>query len=139
MSVADAPATMMAGEEFDGTAIRRILQEIAEGVRAQPPSPHPVKDVVLPLAVVITLLANALMIGIAWGRFSQRMENYEGAAQKLESRVTGGESAIRSIQDRMHDAERDIKEDERRFGLLDDYTRGRIDRLPYKSPPPARW
>lgn len=104
-----------------------------------PPVQHPVKDVVLPLAVVIGLLVNALMIGVAWGRFSQRMDTYEGIQATLEQRVTKAEEAALNLRDRMRDAERDIKEDQRRFLMLDDYTRGRVDRLPYKAPPPARW
>lgn len=100
---------------------------------------HPVKDIVIPLAVVITLLANALLVGIAWGRITARVEQVEGAVAGEHNRNGDQDRALLELRDRMHDAERDIKEDERRFGLLDDYTRGRIDRLPYKAPSPARW
>jgi len=137
MAVADA--ALMGAEELDATSVRRLLEEIAVAVKAPPPPPHPVKDIVIPLAVVITLLANALLIGVAWGRFSQRMDTYEAAQQKQDARITQAEGAALALRDRMHDAERDIKEWERRFALFDDYTRGRIDRLPYHSPPPARW
>jgi hypothetical protein len=140
---ADPPVPMsMEGErerDLDGTGSFRQGRWEDRHPPPPPPSPHPVKDIVLPLAVVITLLANALMIGVAWGRFSQRMENYEGVQTGLAQRITDAEKAALVMRDRMHDAERDIKEDQRRFYLLDDYTRGRVDRLPYKSPPPARW
>lgn len=106
-----------------------------------PPSqaPHPVKDIVLPLAVVIGLIANALMIGVAWGRFSQRMDTYEKIQADLSGRVTKQEEKELALRDRVRDLERDVKDQDRRFWLFDDYTRGRIDRLPYKSPPPSRW
>jgi hypothetical protein len=138
MTVASINPVEMASEGLDSTVIRR-LDEIAERVKQAPPPSNPVKDIVIPLTVVIALLGNALMIGIAWGRFSQRMDGYDAAQQKLEARVTAGAEAGQDLRDRMRDAERDIKDAERRFLLLDDYTRGRIDRLPYKSPPPQRW
>lgn len=104
-----------------------------------PPTDHPVKDIVIPLAVVITLLLNALLVGIAWGRITARVEQVENGVVVEHQKNSDQDRALADLRDRMHDAERDIKEDEKRFGLLDDYTRGRIDRLPYKSPPPARW
>lgn len=104
-----------------------------------PQTEHPVKDIVIPLAVVITLIANALLVGIAWGRITARVEQVEGAVATEHQKNVDQDRAILDLRDRAHDSERDIKEDEKRFGLLDDYTRGRIDRLPYKSPPPARW
>lgn len=136
MAVAEAPL-QMAGEDLDSTMIRR-LEEILGAVKVGPPS-HPVKDIVLPLAVVITLCGNALLVGIAWGRFSQRMDTYEGVQTRQESRLTDQERENRTQGDRLRDLERDIKDGDRRFLLLDDYTRGRIDRLPYRPPPPARW
>lgn|GEM_PF-5589316 len=104
-----------------------------------PTTDHPVKDIVIPLAVVLTLIANALLVGIAWGKITSQVEQIKGGVISIEQKNTERDRAVTDLRDRMHDAERDIKEDERRFGLLDDYTRGRIDRLPYKSPPPARW
>lgn len=105
--------------------------------------PHPVKDIVLPLAVVIGLVVNALVIGIAWGKFSYRIEINERAIAAHEESSKQENShqnqSIQSLRDRVHDLERDTTEHERRFLMLDDYTRGRIDRLPYKPPPPARW
>ena len=103
------------------------------------PTEHPVKDIVIPLAVVLTLIANALLVGIAWGRITARVEQTENGIAIEHGKNSDQDRSIMDLRDRMHDVERDIKEDDRRFGLLDDYTRGRIDRLPYKSPPPARW
>lgn len=100
---------------------------------------HPVKDIVLPLAVVIGLVANALLIGIAWGRITARVEQVEATVTTALAKNLEQDRSITDFRDRMHDLERDVKEDERRFQLLDDYTRGRIDRLPYKAPSPARW
>lgn len=104
-----------------------------------PPTEHPVKDIVIPLAVVLTLIANALLIGIAWGRITARVEQVEGGVSVEHQKNIDQDRGITDLRDRMHDAERDIKETDRHYGLLDDYTRGRIDRLPYKAPPPSRW
>lgn len=137
-----APIAAMEGDErqrdLEGTGNFRRRWEDAPPA---PPTPaqHPVKDIVLPLAVVIGLIANALMIGIAWGRFSQRMDTYEGVQASQDQRITKTEEEVLRLRDRLRDAERDIDDGERRFLLLDDYTRGRVDRLPYKAPPPARW
>lgn len=104
-----------------------------------PPTEHPVKDIVIPLAVVIALLSNALLIGIAWGRITSRVEQVESGIAVEHAKNSDQDRSIGDLRDRMHDAERDLKEDEKRFQVFDDYTRGRIDRLPYKPPPPARW
>jgi len=137
---ADPPVPIaMEDRRLEETGSFRHRRWDDEGPAPPPPPQHPVKDIVLPLAVVIGLLANALMIGIAWGRFSQRMDTYEGVQSTLVQRLTKAEEAALALRDRMRDAERDIDENERRFLLLDDYTRGRVDRLPYKAPPPARW
>jgi hypothetical protein len=100
---------------------------------------HPVKDIVIPLAVVIMLCANALLIGIAWGRITARVEQVATDVTTEHQKNDAQDRSILDLRDRMHDAERDLKENDRRFNLFDDYTRGRIDRLPYKAPPPARW
>lgn len=100
---------------------------------------HPVKDIVIPLAVVIALLSNALLIGIAWGRITARVEQVENGVAVKHAKNQDQDHSILDLRDRMHDVERDAKEDQKRFQLFDDYTRGRIDRLPYKPPPPARW
>lgn len=104
-----------------------------------PPTEHPVKDIVIPLAVVLGLLTNALLVGVAWGRITARVEQVESTVGAERQKNLDQDHGIADLRDRMHDAERDIKETDRRFGLLDDYTRGRIDRLPYKAPSPARW
>jgi len=100
---------------------------------------HPVKDIVIPLAVVLTLIANALLVGIAWGRITSRVEQVEGGVATEHQKNIDQDRDIINLRDRMHDTERDRKQDDDRFRLFDDYTRGRIDRLPYKAPPPARW
>jgi hypothetical protein len=104
-----------------------------------PPTDHPVKDIVIPLAVVIALLSNALLIGIAWGRITARVEQVENGVAVEHAKNGDQDRALSDLKDRMHDVERDVKETDQRFRLFDDYTRGRIDRLPYKAPPPARW
>lgn len=63
---------------------------------------HPVRDVVLPLAVVIGLLGNALGFGIAWGKITSRVEVVERA--QADERETNAEQSrrIEAIRDQMH-------------------------------------
>lgn len=99
-------------------------------------NPGVVREVVLPLAVVMTLIGNALFVGVAWGKFSFRMDVTERSIATEQQRNTEQDRAIQALKDRAHDLERDRKEDIRNFLMLDNYTRGRIDHLPYKTPPP---
>jgi hypothetical protein len=104
-----------------------------------PLSEHPVKEIVLPLAVVMGLVGNALFIGISWGRVTQRLDIMDQKQDAQSSVIDSHSKSIQDVKDRVHDLERDMKENERRFMLLDDYTRGRIDKYPYKAPGPSRW
>lgn len=98
---------------------------------------HPVKDIVLPLVVVLALVANALMVGISWGRFSQRLDTIDLLMGQQDRRVESLEKGAQDLRDRVHDVEREAIEDRKGFQGLENYTRGRIDRLPW-HPPPAR-
>ena len=101
-------------------------------------APHPVKDIVLPLAVVVALITNALMVGIAWGRLGQRLDTLDTGQREHREAIQALQRQNQETRDRLRDLERDAIEDRKDFDFLEDYTRGRIDRLPYKAPPAAR-
>lgn len=101
-------------------------------------TPHPVKDIVLPLAVVVALITNALMIGVAWGRLGQRLDTLDSGQREQREALKDLGETDQAIKDRLRDLERDASEDRKDFQLLEDYTRGRIDRLPYHAPPARR-
>jgi hypothetical protein len=101
-------------------------------------SEHPVREIVLPLVVVLGLIGNALIIGVAWGRFSQRMDTYESGQVEVKEKNRQQDEKIESQRDRLRDLERDAIEDRKTFNLFEDYARGRIDRLPYHPPPSRR-
>lgn len=100
---------------------------------------HPVREIVLPFTLVITIMGNVLFVGFTWGKWDLRMEITERNIAEEKQNNRSQDAKIQEIKDKIHDLSRDVTEDRRRFILLDDYTRGRIDDLPYKPPPPARW
>lgn len=99
---------------------------------------HPVKDIVLPLAVVIGLVGNALYVGSWGGRTGQRLDSIDQRLSEHSKELEKTSEVLSSIKERLRDLERDRDEDRRNFLLLEDYTRGRIDRLPYRAPPARR-
>lgn len=103
-----------------------------------PEGQNPMKDIVLPLAVVIGLVGNALFVGIAWGRLTMRQEAAETRLGSAEGRLNGLADKHDALRDKVRDLERDAEEDRKDFRLLEDYTRGRIDRLPYNAPSSRR-
>jgi hypothetical protein len=99
---------------------------------------HPVKDIVLPLAVVLTLVGNALYVGSWGGRTGQRLDSIDQRLAEHGLALERAADQLATIKDRLRDLERDRAEDRKDFLVLEDYTRGRIDRLPYRVPPTAR-
>lgn len=100
--------------------------------------PSPMKDVVLPLAVVLGLVGNALFVGIAWGKLTQRQDTQETRSLAQEKRLDSLSEQYQVLRDKVRDLDRDASEHREDFKLLEDYTRGRIDRLPYHAPPSTR-
>jgi hypothetical protein len=98
---------------------------------------HPVRDIVLPLLTLIAFSASAIGWGVTWGKVSTRVDITEKLYTEVHDKNTAQDLTLQSLKDRTHDLERDLKEDRQRFMLFDDYTRGRIQDLPYRSPPPA--
>lgn len=100
---------------------------------------HPVRDIVLPLITILAFGASAIGWGVTWGKVSTRVDITEKLYLEVRDENDAQNRDIQSLKDRTHDLERDAKEDRQRFMLLDDYTRGRIQDMPYKPPPPAFW
>jgi hypothetical protein len=96
------------------------------------------REVVLPLAVVIGLIVNALLVGTAWGRLGQRLDTNDAVDASQTSRIEKSEERLQTLRDTVRDLSRDAQEDRKNFLQLEDYSRGRIDRLPYHSPPTRR-
>lgn len=100
---------------------------------------HPIKEIVMPLLTILLFVANAIGWGVTWGKVTTRVDVTEKLYIEANNKNLSQDLAIQSLKDRTHDLERDAKEDRKRFLLFDDYTRGRIQDLPYKPPPPAFW
>lgn len=111
------------------------MADVNNGQQNSKPSlTHPVRDIVLPLATVMVLVGNTLMIGIAWGRITQKQETYEFYQSETRQQMREALQLMEKIEDRVHDLERDAVQDRKDFSLLENYTRGRIDHLPYRTP-----
>jgi hypothetical protein len=124
MAVADA--ALMGAEELDATSVRRILEDIAVAVKAPPPPPHPVKDIVLPLAVVIGLIGNAWWGGVGWGKVSTQLESIINTLATTVAAVSTHDKEITELQARVASQEKELR-------LFKMYTKGRIARLPYRA------
>lgn len=97
---------------------------------------HPVREIVLPLAVAVGLIVNALMVGISWGRMGQRMDTIDQSQARQAETLKNVNESLQNLRDRVHDLERDAKDDRKDFDALDLFTRGRIERLPWHMPGP---
>lgn len=129
----------MEGERVDMDGTGNFRQRRWDDERPPPPpQPHPVKDIVLPLAVVIALIANALFVGVAWGRFTERQAINEALDSVQSASLKEHDKQLLDLRDAVRDLARDRAEDRKEFILLEDYTRGRIDRLPYHPAPSPR-
>jgi hypothetical protein len=94
---------------------------------------HPVREIVLPLAVVLGLVGNAWWAGVGWGRVSNQLDLVLASQKSVEMRTANLESRMADFEiwKRMHDAAQ-LKRDEE-FRLFRMYTKGRIARLPYRA------
>ena len=94
---------------------------------------HPVREIVLPLAVVIGLIANAFWSGVGWGQVSSKLTTLIDSVATMSKRTDNVEHDLAELKiwkatQAKEDAERD-----KAFGLLKMYTKGRIARLPYHA------
>lgn len=116
--------------DLDGTAShrRRGLPRLPRPTAPalSPSAPHPVKDIVLPLAVVIGLIGNAWWGGVGWGKVSTQLETIIATLSSTVSTVSGQGRDIVELQARMLAQEKEMR-------LFKMYTKGRIARLPYRA------
>jgi hypothetical protein len=116
--------------DLDGTASRRWRSPAPPPAEPppQPPAPaaHPVKDIVLPLAVVIGLIGNAWWGGVGWGKVSTQLETILSTLNNTVLVVNGHGREIIELQARMTAQEKEMR-------LFKMYTKGRIARLPYRA------
>lgn len=127
MSVdATSPPAKMSSEELDETASRLLRRWNDSHSVSAPPPPHPVKDIVLPLAVVIGLIGNAWYGGVNWGRVSTQLETLISTLTQTVGVVSAHSREITDLQTRMKAQEDNLR-------LFKMYTKGRIARLPYRA------
>ena len=94
---------------------------------------HPVKDIVLPLAVVIGLIGNAWWGGVGWGRVSNQLTTLIDQIASMNKRTERVETDVADLKAWRVAMDKDNAERERQFKLFRMYTKGRIARLPYHS------
>jgi hypothetical protein len=116
-------------DDLDNTASRRRrgLPRLPRSVAPEPPpTPHPVKDIVLPLAVVIGLIGNAWWGGVGWGKVSTQLETILATLNSTVTTVNGQGRDIIELQAKVAAQEKELR-------LFKMYTKGRIARLPYRA------
>jgi hypothetical protein len=94
---------------------------------------HPVKDIVLPLGIVIGLVLNAWYGGNGWGRVSKQLETIDSKMGKMDQRADHLESDVLNLQKWQIETNKDNTARDVEFRLFRAYTKGRIARLPYHA------
>jgi hypothetical protein len=96
-------------------------------------SGNPVREIVLPLAVVLGLIGNAWWGGVGWGKVSNQLEQVLMTQKSVEGRATAIETRMADFEiwKRVHEREQALRDHE--FRLFRMYTKGRIARLPYRA------
>lgn len=99
-----------------------------------------------PVAVLITIfivwffLFSGVILGFGrlWGALDVHMilVNRHVLIQEDTERETARQ--ISNLENRVMDLDRRLKELNTKYLLLDDYTRGRIDHMPYHAPPSSK-
>jgi hypothetical protein len=132
---ADQPASGAAREEpmeerddvdLDGTASRRLRRRDDWGPPPPPVVQHPVKDIALPLAMVLGLVANAWWAGDGWGRVNTKLDQLIQTQAATVEIVTGLEKDVLDLKARMRGQQEELR-------LFKAYTKGRIARMPYRA------
>lgn len=93
----------------------------------------PVREIVLPLAVVLGLVGNAWWGGMGWGKVSSQLDVVLTSLASLQGRTGAAESRLTELETwkRVHEKEQEKRDQE--FRLFKLYTKGRIARLPYRA------
>lgn len=98
------------------------------------------KDLVVPVTVVMALLANAVMYGTDRGRSAQRLDDIDASLHEIKSAIGDGANKVdivvrQQLEDAMdrRDLRRMIEQQQKDLWLLKDYTEGRISHLLYRK------
>lgn len=94
---------------------------------------HPVKDIVLPLAVVVGLVGNAWWGGVGWGKVSHQLDTLTDQISQMSKRTDDVARDVTDLKAWRIAKEKDDADRDRNFKLLRMYTKGRIARLPYHT------
>jgi hypothetical protein len=99
-----------------------------------------VKELALPVTIVLALLANAVMYGTDRGRSAQRLDGIEASNAEIKSGVNAVRADVAAVARQQLEAQVDQRDIRRQLDglnrdllLLKDYTEGRIAHLPYRK------
>lgn len=96
-------------------------------------SGSPIREIVLPLAVVISLIGSAWWSGVGWGTVATKLDTLTTLVSSVQSDVGILRGDVAALEKRQADLEARLKTQEDAFRLFKMYTKGRIARLPYRS------
>lgn len=98
------------------------------------------KELALPVTIVLALLANAVMYGTDRGRSAQRLDGIEASNAEIKSGVNAVRADVAAVARQQLEAQVDQRDIRRQLDglnrdllLLKDYTEGRIAHLPYRK------
>lgn len=98
------------------------------------------KELALPVTIVLALLANAVMYGTDRGRSAQRLDGIEASNTEIKSGVNAVRADVAAVARQQLEAQVDQRDIRRQVDglnrdllLLKDYTEGRISHLPYRK------
>ena len=91
------------------------------------------KEFMLPVAVVIGLLGNALFVGTAWGRYGERLDRIDTTLVEVNKKLVTADAADFDVRMKLAIIERDLDRLQTEHRLLKDFVEGRISHLPYRK------
>ena len=94
---------------------------------------QPMRDIVIPLAVVIGLIGNAWWGGVGWGRVNGKLDTIVDSIRSTQGEVSQLRNDALEIDRKLAALESRMKQQEDAFRLFKMYTKGRIARLPYRA------
>lgn len=100
-------------------------------------SSHPVREIVLPLGFVISLISNGWIVASSWGRHDEVQRQTTETLKAIATRVDKHDERLVSAENDIHDLKRDRDEEIKWRSTFEDFVHGRIDdprRFPYHVP-----
>lgn len=102
---------------------------MSDGERQQ----QPVRDIVIPLVVVIGLIGNAWWGGVGWGKVNGKLDTIMERVMAMQSQVSAVQGDAADLDRRLFQLEGRLKQQEDSLRVFKMYTKGRIARLPYRA------